>query len=144
MQSQLLSEQIKKEANNILKKHKYLIWQCYIINFIVNVYLISFSPHFIVHISSHFLQSTLHWPCFIFISFSLPQSISFICNLFGCIHITWSLNLMVSFTFQLILSLEIKNLQVTLHKFLILDRYSLLEAESSGFTTPCLFILNKK
>ena len=32
---------------------------------------------FIVHVSSHFLQSTLHWSCFIFISFS-PQSISFI------------------------------------------------------------------
>ena len=32
---------------------------------------------FIVHVSSHFLQSTLHWLCFIFISFS-PLSISFI------------------------------------------------------------------
>ena len=40
-------------------------------------HVIFFSPHFIVHVSSHFLQSTLHWSCFIFISFS-PQSISFI------------------------------------------------------------------
>ena len=40
-------------------------------------HIISLSPHFIVHVSSHFLKSTLHWSCFIFISFS-PQSISFI------------------------------------------------------------------
>ena len=40
-------------------------------------YLISFSPHFIVHVSPQFRQSTLHWSCFIFIFFS-PQSISFI------------------------------------------------------------------
>ena len=40
-------------------------------------HLISFSPYFIVHVSSHFLESTLHWSCFIIISFS-PQSISFI------------------------------------------------------------------
>ena len=40
-------------------------------------HLVSFSPHFIVHVSSHFLHSTLHWSCFIFISF-IPQSISFI------------------------------------------------------------------
>ena len=40
-------------------------------------HLISFSPYFIVHVSSYFLQSTLHWSCLIFISFS-PQSISYI------------------------------------------------------------------
>ena len=100
--------------------------------------LISFSPHFIVHVSSHFLQSTLHWSCFIFISFS-PQSISFISStivhllfiftLFGCTHITWSFNLIVSFTFQPISSLEINDLRVSLDKFLILDRYSLFEAQ---------------
>ena len=40
---------------------------------------------------------------------------------------------MVSFPFQPILSLEINNLQVSLDKFLILDRYSLLDAELQWF-----------
>ena len=40
-------------------------------------HLISISPQFIAHASSHFLQSTLHWLCFTFISFN-PQSILFI------------------------------------------------------------------
>ena len=40
-------------------------------------HLSSISPHFIVCVSSHFLQSTLHCSCFILISFS-PQSTSFI------------------------------------------------------------------
>ena len=40
-------------------------------------HVISFSPHFIDHVSFYILESTLHWSCFIFISFS-PQSISFI------------------------------------------------------------------
>ena len=100
-------------------------------------HLISFSPHFIVHVPSYFLQSKLHWSCFIFISFSpqaisfihLTQSISFIFILFGCIHITWLFNHIVSFTFQPIPSLEINDLRVSLDKVLILDRYSLLEAE---------------
>ena len=127
-------------------------------------HLISFSPHFIVHVSSYFLQSTLHCSCFIsfpsvhtslfmfhLISFSphftddvsflflsvhspshsfyLPQSISFIFTLVACTHITWSFNLIVTFTFQPISSPGINNLQVSLCKFLILDRYSLLEAE---------------
>ena len=45
---------------------------------------------------------------------------------------------------KLILSLEINVLQVSLDKFLILDRYLLLELNFRGFTTPCLFVLNKK
>ena len=114
-------------------------------------HLISFSPHFIDHVSFYFLESTtLHWS-FLFPSvhnpshsFHLPQSISFMFTLFGCIHITWSFNLIVSFTFQPIPSLEINNLRVSLDKFLILDRYSLLEAGLRCFFTPCLFILNKK
>ena len=89
----------------------------------------------------YFLKSTLHWSCFIFISFSphpshsfhLPQSISFMFTLFGCIHIAWSFNLIVSFTFQPIPSLEINNLRVSLYKVLILDRYSLLEADLQCF-----------
>ena len=40
-------------------------------------HVISLSPHFTDHVSFYFLESTLHWSCFIFISFS-PQSISFI------------------------------------------------------------------
>ena len=43
-------------------------------------HLISFSPHFIVHVSSQFRQSTLHCSCFIVISFS-SQSISFISSI---------------------------------------------------------------
>ena len=50
-------------------------------------------------------------------------------TLFGCIHITRSFKLFVSFTFQSILSLEINDLRVSLDKFLILDRYSFIEAE---------------
>ena len=49
-------------------------------------------------------------------------------------HVSFfSFNLIVSFTFQLIPFLEIKNLRVPLRKFLILDRYSLLEAELRWF-----------
>ena len=104
-------------------------------------HLIYFSPHFIVHVSSQFIQSTLHWSCFILFhsvqspshSFHLPQSTSFILNLIGCIHTTWSFNLIVSFTFQPIPSLEINDLRVSLDKFLISDRYSLLEAELRWF-----------
>ena len=96
---------------------------------------------FIVYFSSYFLRSTLNCSCFIFIafihspshSFYLPQSISFIFTLFGCIHITWPFNLIVIFTFQPIPSLEIDDLRLSLDKFLILDRYLLLEAELRWF-----------
>ena len=91
-------------------------------------HLISFSPHFIDHVS--FLFPSVHSPSH---SFHLPQSISFMFTLFGCIHITWSFNLIVSFTFQPIPSLEINDLRVSLDKFLILDRYSLLEADLRCF-----------
>ena len=87
-------------------------------------HLISFSPHFIDHVSLFFpsVHSATH-------SFHPSQSISFIFALFGCIHITWSFNHIVSFTFQLISSLGISDPWVSLNKFFILDRYSLLEAE---------------
>ena len=88
----------------------------------------SLSPHFIDHVS--FLFPSVHSPSH---SFHLPQSISFMFTLFGCIHITWSFNLIVSFTFQPIPSLEINDLRVSLDKFLILDRYSLLEADLRCF-----------
>ena len=82
-------------------------------------HLICFGPHFIDHVS--FLLPSVHSP---YHSFHLPQSISFMFTLFGCIHITWSFKLIVSFTFQP----KINNLRVCLDKFLILERYSLLEA----------------
>ena len=86
-------------------------------------HLISFSPHFIVYVSLFpSVQSPSH-------SFHLPQSISFIFTLFACTPITWLLNLILRFTFQPILSLKINGLRVSLDNFLILDRYSLLEAE---------------
>ena len=91
-------------------------------------HLISFSPHLIVHVS--FLLLSVHSPSH---SFYLPQSISFIFTLFGCIHITWPFNLIVIFTFQPIPSLEIDDLRLSLDKFLILDRYLLLEAELRWF-----------
>ena len=102
-------------------------------------YLISLSPHFIDHVSvlCPSVHSSSH-------SFHVPQSILLMFTLFGCIHITWSFNLTIIFTFQPIPSLEINNLRVSLDKFLILDRYWLLEADFDGFTTPCLLILNKK
>ena len=87
-------------------------------------HLISVIPYFIDHDS--FLFPSAHSPSH---SFHLPRAISFIFTLFGCIHITWSFNLIVSFTFQPIPSLEINDLRVSLDKFLILHRYSLLEAE---------------
>ena len=96
--------------------------------FLFMFHLISFSPHFIDHVSLLFpsVHSSSH-------SFHLSQSILFIFILFGCIHITWSFNHIVSFTFQPIPSLGISNLRVSLDKFLILDRYSLLEAELQWF-----------
>ena len=103
-------------------------------------HLISFSPNFTVHVSSHFLEFTLHWSCFIFISFS-PQSISFMFTLFVCIHITWSFNLIVNFTFQPNAPLEINDLRASLDKFWILDRYSLLEADlQCSYYTLSLYI----
>ena len=75
----------------------------------------SFSPHFIVHVS------------LLFPSVHSPSHSPTIFPLFGCIHITWSFNLMVSFTFQPIPSMEINDLPMSLDKFLILDKYSLLE-----------------
>ena len=83
----------------------------------------SVSSHFIVYVS--LLFPSVHCPSH---SFGLSQSISFIFALFGCIHITWSFNHIVSFTFQPILSLGISGLRVSLNEFLILDRYSLREA----------------
>ena len=74
----------------------------------------------------YFLQSTVH-------PIHLLQSILFIFPLFGCIHITWSFNLILSFTFQPIPSLEINDLPMSLDKSLILDKYSLLEAELRWF-----------
>ena len=99
---------------------------CYIIDFIDHVSLLFPS----VHSSSH--------------SFHLSQSILFIFILFGCIHITWSFNHIVSFTFQPIPSLGISNLRVSLDKFLILDRYSLLEAELRCFYYSLSLLLSKK
>ena len=91
-------------------------------------HLTSSSPHFIDHVS--FLFPSVHSPSH---SFHVPQSISLVFTLFGCIHITWSFNLTVSFTFQPIPSLEINDLRVSLDKFLISDRYSLREAELRWF-----------
>ena len=91
-------------------------------------HLSSVSPHFIDHVS--FLFSSVHSPSH---SFHLLRSISLTFTLFGCIHITWSFNLIVSFTFQPIPSLEINDLWVSLDKSLILDRYSLLETELRWF-----------
>ena len=54
-------------------------------------------------------------------------------TLFDCIHITWSFNLIVSSAFQPIPSLEIYDLQGSLDTFLILDKYSLLEADRRCF-----------
>ena len=91
-------------------------------------HFISLSTHFIDHVS--FLFPSVHSPSH---SFHLPQSILFMFNLFGSIHITWSFKLIVSFTFQPIPSLEINDLRVSLDKFSILDRYSLLEADLRCF-----------
>ena len=137
MQSQRTVRTDKKEANHILKKYKYLIRQCYSIDFTV-------------HISSHFLQSTLHCSCFIF--YFLQSAVHLIYFIYHSpphlylpylLH-SWSFSLIVRFTFQPIPSLEINNLRLSLDKYLIWDRYSLLEAELRGFTTPCLFVLSKK
>ena len=70
-------------------------------------HLISISPRFIDLVSFLFplVHSSSH-------SFHLPQSILFIFTLFGFIHITWSFNHIVSFTFQPIPSVEINDLQV--------------------------------
>ena len=94
-------------------------------------HLISFSPHFINHVS--LLFPSVHSPSH---SFHLSKSILFIFALFGCVHIIWSFNHIVSFTFRPIPSLGISDLQVSLDKFLILDRYSLVEAELRWFYYP--------
>ena len=91
-------------------------------------HLISVSPHFIDHVS--FLFPSIHIPSH---SFHVPQSILFIFTLFDCIHMTWPFKLIIGFTFQPIPSLEINNLLVPLDKYLILERYSLLEVDLRWF-----------
>ena len=95
---------------------------------LIMFHIISLSPHFIDHVS--FLFPSVHSPSH---SFHLPQSISFMFTLFGCIHITWSFNFIVSFSFHPIPSLEINDLRESLDKILILDRYLLLEADLRCF-----------
>ena len=90
---------------------------------LIMFHFIFLSPHFIDHVS--FLFPSVHSPSH---SFHLPQSILFMFTLFGCIHITWSFKLIVSFTFQPMPSLEINDRRVSLDRFSILNRYSLLEA----------------
>ena len=103
-------------------------------------HLISSSPHFIDHVS--FLFPSVHSPSH---SFHLPQSISFIFTLFGSIHVTCihvftlPFSLIVSFTFQLIPYLESNNLQVSLDKFLILDRVHDLKLKSGHTGIPELW-----
>ena len=103
----------------------------------LNCYMINF----IVHISSHFLQSALHCSCFIsfpsvhtsliMFHFYFLQSIVYLIHIyfFDCTHITCSFNVTINFTFQPIPPLEINDLWVSLDNFLILDSYSLLDAE---------------
>ena len=81
----------------------------------------------------YFLQFTADLIHFIY------QSVSFIFILFGCTHITWSFNLIASFTFQSIPSLEINDLQVSLDKFLILYIHY-LQAELRWFYALSLHI----
>ena len=111
---------------------------------------------FIVHVSSHFRQSTLH--CLCFISFpSVHTSLiifhfyfSFISLTTFClvhIYLIWVYSyymVIVSFTFQPIPSLEINNLQVSLDKFLILNRYALLEAELCWFYYSLSFYIKQE
>ena len=87
-------------------------------------HLISFSPHLIVHVSSYFFQSTLHCSCFISFPF---------------IYLIWL------YSYYMVIQphckchflanqvLEFNDLRVSLDKFSILDRYSLLEAELRWF-----------
>ena len=93
-------------------------------------HLISLSTHFIDHVSFSF--PSVHSPSH---SFHLPQV--------HLVHVylilLYSYYMVIqpcqfdNFTFQLIPSLEINDLQVFLKKFLILDRYSLLEADLRCF-----------
>ena len=100
---------------------------------------ISLSPHLTDHVS--FLFPSVISPSH---SFHLPHSISFMFTLFGYIHITWSFNLIVSFAFQPIPSLEINGPQVSLDNFKSQIDIYYLKLAFGVFTTPCLFILNKK
>ena len=85
-----------------------------------------------------FIQSTFHCSCFIFMSFS-PKSISFISStIVHLVHIylIW----LHSYYMVTLLSVSLfsqshlwNDLWVSLDKFSILDRYSLLEAELRWF-----------
>ena len=97
---------------------------------------------FISFPSVHTSLIIFHFYFLQFTSYSPPHFYLFFI-LFGCIHITWSFNLIVSFIFQQIPFLEINDLRVSLDKFLIFD-IQYLKLNSDGFTTPCLFILNNK
>ena len=89
--------------------------------------LISFSPHFIDHVS--ILFPSVHSPSHSFICHGLSHYIYLI-----WLHLYYmGIRLYCQFDFQPIPSLEINDLRVSLDKFLILDRYSLLEAEIRWF-----------
>ena len=64
--------------------------------------------------------------CYI-INFIVHVSFTFI--IFGCTYISWSFNLIVTFTFRPIPSLEVIILGVSFDKVLIIDRYSLFEVK---------------
>ena len=122
-----LSYFIKKQTNKQTNKQTKFMFR-----------FIPFSPHYIDHVS--FLSASVHSLSH---SFHLPQSISFILALFGCTLITWSFNLIASFTFQPIQSLEIYDLRVSLDKFLSQIDIHYLKLNSGSFTTTCLLISNK-
>ena len=81
-----------------------------------------FSSHFIVHVSSHLLQSTLLLFTFHLISFFGQQSVSFISSTivhlihiyqFGYTYIISPFNVIATFTFQPIPPMEINYLRVS-------------------------------
>ena len=95
--------------------------------------LISFSPHFIDHVSFYFLHSTVHLIYFINIH----------------IYHIWLhsyyivIQLYCQFHFSANPVLKINDPQVSLDQVLILDIHY-LKLNSGGFITPCFFISNEK
>ena len=80
-------------------------------------YRICYIIDFIVYVSSHFLRSIFHCSCFIS---------------FSSVHNSFSYFIFIPFSPQSISSNLIK---IDIHY---------LKLNSGGFTSPCLFILNKK
>ena len=114
-------------------------------------HLISFSPYFIVHVSSHIRQFTLHGSCFIsfpWVHTSLVMfHFYFLQSTVHLIHFTCHSPFCLCLPYLVVFILHGHSTSLSVSLFSQSRLWKLTTYEKlnfGGFTTPCLFILNKK